>query len=154
MFGGIRRAWREARSTELRKDVESTLVTMNRFSQEHQFVVAKNMVDALAIFEKHYGDLENVSQKMHHQMSKQAYAQARSVYDRNVAGSCGVFLAGAYVESRSLPGDDAVFVRDLMDDLAASAVSAVRDWEQDAKATFEAQANEVFEEIYNLSRPS
>lgn len=110
MFGGILRAWREARGRALRAELEDAIARLAKMPPSINLICSTTFVQVLSILERHRGPIENIGANERRRAAKYLSQQARERFKVDIGGAYGTALASALVEAGALPGPDAAFV--------------------------------------------
>lgn len=127
MFWKIKEAWRDAKGTELRKEVEDSVRRLVSIPDEMNLHVCMHMASGYEVIIKQFGRLENIPADGKLKIAKNLREMAQKSFNFDVARGHGLFLISAYIESQALPGNDAKFVQAALAEMLENAIRANKD---------------------------
>jgi hypothetical protein len=126
MFSGIRERWREARASELRKEVEDSFQRLRAAGNEANLRFATHAADILQRLESQFGRLDRVSSDAKLKIAKELRGQARASFDQDQGQAYALFFISADLDAQTLPGSDAVFVKAMCASLLDAAMKVAK----------------------------
>jgi hypothetical protein len=122
MFGALRQQWQMARAAQLRPIAEDLAARIANLQGEplNRFihVVAVEMDSLL----QKTADFKNVSNDGLKRIAKSYFADAKASYDLDVGGGAAKALIATLLEAMALPGNDAIYVKELTEGIVALAI--------------------------------
>ena len=113
MFKGIKNSWNKARADVLRKEVEDIIQRLQTAEEAVNFRSATTLAEAYKNIESQFGLISNVSNNGKKQLAKKLLQDAKITFDFDMGKGIGLAILSAYLESMTLPGDDAKFVESV-----------------------------------------
>jgi hypothetical protein len=108
MFGGIRRMWREARGTEVKKQVVDIVDRYFKMPPSYERYEIASAFQALeSDLENEYGRTSLLPAERLEEIHKQLMKAARAQHSTARWAADGMALMALYIEAMALPGRDA-----------------------------------------------
>jgi hypothetical protein len=122
MFSKLRELWRGARASELRKDIEDSAQRLRLAGDEVNYRFARYATSVCKTIESQYGPLNAIAPEFKLKIAKELRIQARAAFDQDQGRGYALFTLSAYLESLTLSGSDAIFVRAMSASLLDAAL--------------------------------
>lgn len=121
--------WHCARGNVLRKEVEDSILRINGLEPETNLLICLTLADSYASLFKDNGPITNMFNDGQKTIAKMLAKKARERFNFNMGQGYGLFFLSAYVEAHALPGEDALYVKNMLHDLVQTALETAKNYD-------------------------
>jgi hypothetical protein len=111
MLTWLRKTWGEARSSVLREEFDQSLAHVAAFDTEQRLQCYRTVAGALHRLVERVGPIEHLNNPVKKQLSTMLSETARELFPSKPAEAYGTAFLSMWLESQTLIGDDADYVR-------------------------------------------
>ena len=126
MWNAVVNLWREVRAQQLRKEFDDWYVRMQNVSPDFHLRTVRQIGSMYHGLESQLGSLDDVSVAGRRKIARQLMRRARSMLAVDQSCGYGWALLAMWLESQSLPGNDAGYVRTMSEQLVRAALEVCR----------------------------
>jgi hypothetical protein len=110
----VKKGLNEERGTFLLQEFNDTMFRIERLDEQHTTACAKHMVTEFRNIQENFGPLTNVSCDVKTELANILREEAKNCFDCDQGRGFGIVLLSLFLESATLPGDDAQYVHDYL----------------------------------------
>lgn len=111
MFGGIRNRWKEARADVVRSSVADILERYKKYGSYERYELLSAFNYTKSDLEIEHGAISKCSQETQSSFTKQLMATAKLGFETAPYGASGVALLSMYIDTHTIPGENAAQLR-------------------------------------------
>ncbi len=110
----VKKELNEDRGAHLLQEFNDTMFRIESLDKQHTTACAKHLVAEFRKIQENFGPLTNVSCDVKTELANILHEEAKYCFDCDQGRGFGIVLLSLYLESATLPGDDAKYVHDYL----------------------------------------